>query len=184
MMRNLFVFLFFVCLTYGVGTYLQSDHANADISPFPAPNFTAKKAVDWINSQPLDSSVFQGKVTLIDIWTYSCWNCYRSFPWLNETEERYKPQGFQVIGIHSPEFEHEKEKQAVVDKANHFGLRHPIMLDNDFQYWRALKNQYWPTYYLVDKRGIIRHRFIGETHANTKKAREIEFSIQTLLEQP
>jgi hypothetical protein len=96
-------------------------------------------------------------------------------------EERLAGQPFQVIGIHSPEFEREQDRARVAAKVEEFGLRHPVMIDNDLAYWRALRNRYWPTFYLVDKRGTIRHRFAGEMHAGDRRALAIEQRIQTLL---
>lgn len=142
------------------------------LPPFPA------NAV-WLNTQSTPS--LNNKVTLIDIWTFECWNCYRSFPWLTELEEEYKDKGMSVIGVHSPEFDHEKRISSIQAKADEFGLHHPILIDNDFSYWRALDNKYWPAYYLVDKKGQIRYRFIGETHANSRQARRIEEAINKLL---
>ena len=62
-----------------------------------------------------------------------------------------------------------------------FKLKHPMIIDNDFSYWRALETKYWPTFYLVDKQGIVRDVFIGETHAGTSKAKHIEQAIERLL---
>ena len=146
-----------------------------------APDFTHTHADDWINSKPLRLSDLRGHVVLIDIWTFECWNCYRSFPWLKQVEERFAPDGLTVVGVHSPEFERERHREAVAAKVREFGLHHAVMIDNDFSYWRALGNRYWPTYYLIDKQGRIRHRFIGETHAGDPRAREIEQAIRTLL---
>lgn len=149
--------------------------------PQPAPEFTQTAPSDWINSAPVSLNELRGKVVLIDFWTFECWNCYRSFPWLNQVEEKFKSAGLQVIGVHTPEFEHEKEAKAVSKKVASFELKHPTMLDNDFVYWRAMKNKYWPAYYLIDGEGKIRYRFIGETHANTQKAKKIEAAIEKLI---
>lgn len=150
----------------------------------PAPEFTGITSADWINSPPLTISGLKGEVLLLDIWTFGCWNCYRSFPWLKDLETRLGPKGFKVIGIHSPEFEHEREGSAVRAKAREFGLTNPIMLDNDFRYWKALNNHYWPAYYLVDREGRIQARFVGETHQGDQQAREIEQAIEALLARP
>ena len=64
---------------------------------------------------------------------------------------------------------------------NEFKLNHPVMIDNNFTYWKALNNQYWPTFYLIDKNGNIRYRYIGETHADTKKSHKLEQAINLLL---
>ena len=153
----------------------------ASFKPRPLPEFTRSAPTDWINSAPLSVSDLRGKVVLVDIWTFECWNCYRSFPWLKALEQQLADADFQVIGIHSPEFERERDRAAVARKVREFGLAHPVMIDNDFSYWRALNNRYWPTFYLVDKQGRIRARYIGETHADTPQAEAIERQILGLL---
>ena len=152
--------------------------------PVPAPEFTHREAADWINSAPLRLADLGGHVLLIDIWTFECWNCYRSFPWLKSVEERFAPEGLRVIGVHSPEFDRERDRAAVAEKVREFDLHHPVMIDNDFSYWKALGNRFWPTYYLIDKRGQIRHRFVGETHEGDRRAHEIEGAIERLLAEP
>jgi hypothetical protein len=115
------------------------------------------------------------------LWTFDCWNCYRSFPWLKGLERRYSGRPFRVISVHAPEFAHERERANVVGKIREFGLEHPVMLDNDFSFWRALGNRYWPTFYVIDTRGRVRGRFIGEMHAGERRAREVEAMIEKLL---
>lgn len=149
--------------------------------PVPAPPFTQTSADDWLNSKPLTWKRLRGKVVLMDIWTFDCWNCYRSFPWLKSVESRFGPKGLTVIGIHTPEFKHEKNRASLISKIHDFGLTHPVMIDNDYAYWHALANRYWPTFYLVDKQGRIRAHFIGETHAGDPRAKAIEQHIRKLL---
>ena len=146
-----------------------------------APEFTHRAKEDWINSEPLSLQALRGGVVLIDFWTLNCRNCYRSFPWLNEVHERLAGRGLQVIGVHSPEFQHEHEPQRVAAKVREFGLAHPVIIDNDFSYWNAIGNQYWPAFYLIDKRGRLRYRFAGETHKGDPRALEIERRIGELL---
>lgn len=146
-----------------------------------APQFTQRSADAWINSAPLRIESFRGRVLLIDVWTFDCWNCYRSIPWIADLEKRFGPNGLSVLGIHSPEFDHERQRERVVAKVREFGIRHPVMLDNDFAYWRALDNQYWPAFYVIDKKGVIRGRFVGETHIGDRRATEIERLIGTLI---
>lgn len=147
------------------------------------PPFTSTDPVDWHNSDPLQVSDLVGQVVLLDVWTFQCWNCYRSFPWLTGLEDRFAGQDFRIIGIHTPEFESEKDRQAVAEAIVRFGLHHPVMMDNDHAYWRALGNRFWPAYYLVDARGRIRDVYIGETHAGDAQARRIESRIGELLEE-
>ena len=145
------------------------------------PEFTHKSQKEWINSKPLSTKDLKNKVVLIDFWTYSCWNCYRSFPWLNALEEKLKDRQFLVIGVHTPEFAHEKNLKSIVSKVREFGLHHPIMVDSDYSYWRAMDNSYWPAFYLIDKSGKVRDVFVGETHKGDKRAKKIERSIDILL---
>lgn len=147
----------------------------------PAPEFTRSDAPGWINSTPLTLADLRGKVVLLDVWTFGCWNCTRSIPWLKTLEQRLSPRGLKIIGIHSPEFDHEKNTEAVKSKVREFGLGFPVMLDEDFRYWRALGNRYWPSFYLVDKAGRIRAAMYGETHPGTSQARAMEDWIERLL---
>lgn len=146
-----------------------------------APEFTSTSPADWINSPPLTLADLKGHVLLLDVWTFGCWNCYWSFPWLTDLKTRLGHKGLKVIGIHSPEFAHERDGAAVRAKARDFGLTHPILLDNDFRYWKALNNRYWPAYYLIDREGRIRERFIGEIHKGSGQAKEIEGAVEKLL---
>lgn len=150
-------------------------------TPFPAAELHHNQADDWINSKPLMLDDVKGKVVLIDFWTFGCWNCYRSFPWMNAMEKRFAGKDFQVIGVHTPEFDREKIKSSIEAKVKEFELHHPVMIDNDFSYWRAMKNKYWPAYYLIDKKGQVRSVFFGETHEGDNQALRIERTIRELL---
>ena len=145
------------------------------------PEFTQKSSSAWINSKPLRVGDLRGRVVLLDVWTLVCWNCYRSFPWLLSLEKKLKKKKFTVIGIHSPEFSYERSRKLVVKKVKHFKLKHPVMMDNNYAYWKALKNRYWPTFYIVDKKGRIRGVFAGETHSGDDRARAMEGLILKLL---
>ena len=146
-----------------------------------APEFTHTESHEWINSPPLKLADLRGRVVLLDFWTFDCWNCYRSFPWLKSLEARYADEGLTVIGVHTPEFAHERVRENVVRKVAEFGLAHPVMMDNDFSYWKAMGNRYWPAFYLIDKAGRIRGRYIGETHENDANAKRIQSKLELLL---
>lgn len=156
----------------------------AAAEPSAAPEFTHRAAADWINSPPLTLAALRGQVVLVDFWTFACWNCYRSFPWLNALDARWHDRGLRVVGVHTPEFSHERVRDNVEAKVAEYGLRHPVMLDNDFSYWNAMGNRYWPAFYLLDKRGRIRAHYAGETHRGDAQARRIEADIETLLAEP
>ena len=153
---------------------------STSVQAAPAPEFTGSDT-DWLNGGPLDWQQLRGKVVLLDVWTFECWNCYRSFPWLRTLERGFAARGLRVIGIHSPEFEREREPARVRAKVREFELDHPVMIDNDLAYWRALGNRYWPAFYLVDKQGRVRQVFVGETHAGDAQATRIEAQVEKLL---
>jgi hypothetical protein len=146
-----------------------------------APPFTHTDAAAWVNSPPLTLESLRGKVVLLDVWTFGCWNCTGSIPWLLATEKRFGAEGLRVVGVHAPEFDAEKGRARVAAKAAELHLTHPIMVDDDHSYWNALGNRYWPAFYLVDQAGRLRGKWFGETHAGDDQARAIERAITALL---
>lgn len=102
------------------------------------------------------------KVILVDFWTYSCINCQRTTPYLNAWYEKYRDKGLEIIGIHTPEFEFEKKYENVKRAVQNFGIKYPVVLDNDYSTWTAYKNRYWPRKYLIDIDGFIVYDHIGE----------------------
>ncbi|MBT3866271.1 redoxin domain-containing protein [Candidatus Woesearchaeota archaeon] len=117
----------------------------------------------YINVDNISISEFIGeKVVLVDFWTYSCINCQRTFPYLTKWYEKYKDQGLVIIGVHTPEFEFEKEYDNVVKATKKWNITYPVVQDNDRQTWTAYNNRYWPRKYLIDIDGFIVYDRIGE----------------------
>jgi len=104
----------------------------------------------------------RGKVVLVDFWTYSCINCIRTLPYLTAWDERYRDEGLVIIGVHTPEFEFEKDRANVEMAVEEYGIMYPVVQDNGFATWRAYGNRYWPRKYLIDAEGFIRYDHIGE----------------------
>lgn len=145
------------------------------------PELSQQHQRDWLNSKPLTFAALRGNVVLLDFWTFDCWNCYKSFPWLNSLQVKYADKPFKIVGVHSPEFAHEKDREKVAAKIAEFNLQHPVMIDNDFIFWRALHNRYWPSFYIIDKQGVLRGYYLGETHRGDSQARRISSLIGRLL---
>ena len=117
----------------------------------------------FINTPPFKlSDVVGKKVVLIDFWTYSCINCLRTTPYLNAWYSKYKDKGLVIIGVHTPEFDFEKDYNNVLSATKKIGVTYPVILDNDRSTWTAYNNQYWPREYLIDIDGYIVHDHIGE----------------------
>jgi len=119
-------------------------------------------ATGWLNTPPLTAAGLRGKVVLIDFWTYTCINWRRTLPYVRAWAEKYKDQGLVVIGVHSPEFEFEKNIDNVRWAVPDMGIGYPIAVDSDHALWRAFSNEYWPALYFVDAQGRIRHHQFGE----------------------
>ncbi len=157
----------------------KSKFMNIDKSQFQkAPDLT--QIAGYINTpnnnQPIHLANYKGKVILIDFWTYSCINCIRTTPYLNDWYSKYADKGFVIIGVHSPEFEFEKNYDNVKTAVQKFEIKYPVVLDNNLGTWNAYGNQYWPRHYLIDAQGYIREDHIGEGgYAETEK------TIQSLL---
>lgn len=149
----------------------------------PAPEFTRTDADSWINSDPLVMEDLRGKVVLLDVWTFGCSNCRRSIPWLKHLESRFADEPFQIVGIHSPEFPWEETRRAVVSQVESLGITHPVMMDNDFAFWNALENRYWPAFYLVDINGNLVAGAIGEIHIGDGQAKAMERAIQGQIDE-
>ncbi len=148
---------------------------NIDRSQFKkAKNFT--KISEYINTKPISFDDLKEKVVLVDFWTYSCINCIRTIPHLNEWYDKYSDKGLVIVGIHTPEFEFEKNSDNVKSAVQKFGIKYPVLQDNDKETWNEYENRYWPRKYLVDDEGYIRYDHIGEgAYQETEKV------IQALL---
>jgi cytochrome c biogenesis protein CcdA/thiol-disulfide isomerase/thioredoxin len=131
------------------------------------PDYGAAPALEktghWFNTDPLTLKELRGKVVLLDFWTYSCINCLRTLPHLKAWYAAYHPQGFVVLGVHTPEFAFEHVTSNVGAAVKRLGIRYPVVQDNDFGTWNAYSNQYWPAEYLIDRNGRIRHVHFGES---------------------
>ena len=136
---------------------VQSQHIH--MPPLPT-NYDLARYLNVTPDALKDS--LNGKVVLIDIWDYTCVNCIRTLPYIKEWNARYQDRGLVIIGVHSPEFEFEKEPKNLDSAVKGFGLTYPIIADNDYQIWNSLANQYWPAKYLFDSKGILRAEHFGE----------------------
>ena len=151
---------------------------NIDSSGFKkAPNLVG--IAHYLNTTPEEiTEKIEDSVVLYDIWTYSCINCIRTLPYITSWDEKYADQGLLVIGIHSPEFEFEKNPENVKIAIEKYGINYPVVLDNDMKTWKAFENNYWPRKYIADHEGNLRYDHIGEGGYQ-----ETEKIIQQLLDE-
>lgn len=134
---------------------LQQGKGNVKAPEFPL-------GLKWINSPPLTLNDLKGKVVLVDFWTYSCINCIRTLPYITKWYETYKDKGLVIVGVHTPEFEFEKDFNNVKSATERFNITYPVVLDSDYKIWQSYSNNYWPAHYLIDQEGVVRDFHFGE----------------------
>lgn len=131
---------------------------------------------DYINTTPVKlAQEMKGKVVVYDFWTYTCINCIHTLPHVVDLSNKYLGKVL-VIGVHSPEFEFEKDINNVKMAVQKYGLPYPVVLDNDHKTWDAFGNHYWPHVYVADSHGKIRYDHIGEGSYD-----EIDKTVENLL---
>lgn len=133
---------------------------------------------NYINSKEFNISDLKGKVVIVDFWTYSCINCIRTIPYLEAWYEKYADQGLVIVGVHTPEFDFEKNPANVQAAVQKFGIKYPVVQDNNHATWDAYHNRYWPHKYIIDDEGYVRFDHIGEGGYA-----ESERIIQSLLQE-
>ena len=168
------VIIFLAILFIGLD---ESASINQDSGIKKAPNLVGISHYLNISSEELTKKM-DNKVILYDIWTYSCINCIRTLPFITSWDEKYSDQGLLIIGIHSPEFEFEKDPQNVKIAIKKYGITYPVVMDNNMETWKAFENNYWPRKYIADHEGNLRYDHIGEgSYQETEKV------IQQLLDE-
>ena len=125
----------------------------------------------WINTPPLTMQSLRGKVVLVEFWTYDCVNCLRAMPYVKQWHQRYARDGLVVVGVHTPEYGHERVLGNLERAVRRLGVTYPVAQDNGYRTWRAYDNQYWPALYLVDQRGRVVYSHFGEEQYAQTEAR-------------
>jgi thiol-disulfide isomerase/thioredoxin len=153
----------------------------AAAAPTPVPEFTHSRAEDWINSPPLTLAALRGKVVLIEFWAFQCVNCLNSRAWVHSVEQSKGAEGLRVVAVHTPELAEEKSPAAVRRAVARLGVSDPVMIDGDLSYWNALHVQYWPTFCMVGRDGLLYACVPGEMHSGDERARVVEQALEVLL---
>jgi thiol-disulfide isomerase/thioredoxin len=147
----------------------------------PIPTNDSKAAAEfspgvWINSDPLTLKGLRGRVVIVDFWTFACYNCRNTLPYIKAWDTRYREKGLTIVGVHSPELDEEKVLENVRRETASLGIRYPVVTDNDYATWKAYNVEAWPTIFVLDKQGRIRWTHVGEgSYEETEKV------IQQLL---
>ena len=124
--------------------------------------------VGWLNGEPTSIALelAKGNVVLIDFWTFGCYNCQNTLPYLTAWDEKYREHGLVILGVHRPEFAYEEDPERIHDAIARYGIEYSVPLDNDARTWRAYRNRFWPAKYLIgptDSAAMgLRYRHFGE----------------------
>jgi len=164
--------------TAGAGVFHapETPPENAVLGDYgPAPEFVTSG--NWFNTEgiaaasgqmaqgsslPLSLAALRGKVVVVDFWTYSCVNCVRTLPYLRAWYDAYRDKGLVIVGVHTPEFEFEKDTANVARAIRDLRVSWPVVQDNQYAQWNAYSNQYWPAHYFIDAKGRVRYFHFGE----------------------
>ena len=126
---------------------------------------------EWINGvslglgqggATLPAAALRGKVVVVNVWTFECYNCLSALPHIKALEAKYRGRGVVVVGVHTPELARERVPRNVEDAVRRLGVTYPVVFDPNYAIWRAFHNEYWPSVYIADKNGRIRFQHFGE----------------------
>lgn len=153
-----------------LGAGLAAWAAAGDDKPVPAPELAG--VTDWVNTKALKLADQKGKVVALHFWTNGCVNCVNNYPHYRAWQDKYKDsKEFLLLGVHTPEFDGEKDVARIKDRMAKNKLTFAVAVDNDAKTWKAWGNRYWPCVYLIAKDGTVRYRWEGELGADgVKKA--------------
>lgn len=147
-----------------------------------APELTGGPWLNTRNGQPISLASRKGKVTVVEFWTFGCSNCRANLPAYAKWHRQFKNKGVEVIGVHTPEFDSERNVENVKSQIKKLGINYPVLLDNQNKNWRNWNQRYWPTVYVVDKAGKIRAKWEGELdYDNSGGTARLTAQIEKLL---
>ncbi len=118
----------------------------------------------WLNTpRALTPDDVKGRIILLDFWTFCCINCMHVIPDLKYLEEKFGDK-LTVIGIHSAKFKNEQDSENIRSAILRYGIEHPVANDFDFSIWKRMGVRAWPTFVLINPKGIIEETYSGEGH--------------------
>ncbi|HVT12043.1 MAG TPA: redoxin domain-containing protein [Fimbriimonadaceae bacterium] len=139
------------------------------LTALATPRMRAKDAAptlvggEWING---NGQPFKGRITILHFWTFGCINCRHNLPYVAKWAAKYDPKEVQVVGIHTPELDFEKDPKNVEDAVKRLGIQYPMLIDAKGENWNRYHVEAWPTVVVIDKQGRVRETWVGELQWN------------------
>ena len=124
----------------------RASHAELEGKPMPALEVSG-----WVNGEVTPEQM-KGKIVVLDFYATWCGPCMAAIPHTNELMEKYKEKGVVVLGVCTSKNGQEKMEQVVKDK----GIKYPTAKDPNLAAQKAWHVAYYPTYAIVDRKGIVR----------------------------
>jgi cytochrome c biogenesis protein CcmG, thiol:disulfide interchange protein DsbE len=124
-----------------------------------------------LNGSRIDLKSLRGKVVLLNFWATWCAPCLIEMPAFSAWQQQYAAQGLQVVGISMDD-----DAAPVRKLIARLNTKYPIAMGD-----AKLGEQYGgvmglPLTYLIDRNGVVRMRFQGET-----ELKSIEAELKPLL---
>lgn len=157
----------------------EQNAAMPDPGSKAAPEFP--QGTQWLQSKPLTLAALRGQVVILHFWTFGCINCVHNYPVYKAWQEKYAGKGAMLIGVHTPELPEEADVARLRVKIRDAGLKFPVAVDRNREIWNAWGNEYWPSIYLIDKRGRVRYHWDGELHLDHPEDAHFAARIDELL---
>jgi thiol-disulfide isomerase/thioredoxin len=142
-----------------------------------------REALAWVQPEDMTPKALEGRVVVVEFWTFGCVNCRRTVPAMRSLDARFG-NDVVIVGIHTPEFAHERSSEAVRQAIARERIRFPVAQDNAYRAWRAFDNRYWPALYVLDRAGRIRYVHVGELHEGTARWSQLVRTIEALRAEP
>lgn len=151
-----------------------SDPMRPPVDTITAPSFP--RELEWVNVAPLQIEKQADRVVLVDFWDFCRPESLAVLPHVMRWHESYGPEGLRVISVLSPGYLPGRDPETARAAIEALGIEHPVVLDPDFECWRAYENPGWPARYLFG-RGLT----LVDVHHGDGAIRETELAIREQL---
>lgn len=149
----------------------------------PAPELVGASWLNTSRNAPVTLASRKGKVTIVHFWTFGCINCKHNLPSYSRWQNQFGKRDVAILGVHTPEFDYERRPENVARFLRDENITYPVLLDAGGENWSRWRQRYWPTVYLIDRRGRIRYVWEGELEydragGEAKMARLVDALLQ------